>query len=203
MLVGLEEAITCRECRIVRTAATSDATRRAYVRAGPSHGSIERGRSSQCHDRLVGLRRWAKEACMRCRHPAGDATHGAYHDEAKEDDREAGHAGHQDPHTAGSGCRCAKNQTRAAGRHVAAARGRYHRPDRQGAGLAAAQCARRDLRLTEEEAGPQASNRIRLEGVEHIQLAARCPRSPTLQKCNSPVLLSFCPSPLHRVEKAI
>jgi hypothetical protein len=52
-----------------------DATRRAYVRAGPSHGSIERTRSSQCHDRLVGLRRWAKEACMRRRHQAGDPTH--------------------------------------------------------------------------------------------------------------------------------
>jgi hypothetical protein len=46
---------------------------------------IEREESSQYHDRLAGLRRWANEACMLCRHSAGDA-HGAHHDEAKEDD---------------------------------------------------------------------------------------------------------------------
>src|SRR5450755_2775068 len=40
----------------------------------PSHGSIERGRSSQCHDRPAGLRMWVKEACMCCRHEAGDAS---------------------------------------------------------------------------------------------------------------------------------
>src|SRR5262245_48491075 len=40
---------------------------------GPSHGSIERWVSSQCHDRLAGLKRWAKEACMLGRYQAGDA----------------------------------------------------------------------------------------------------------------------------------
>ena len=63
-------------------------TRPTYVCAagGPSHGSIGRWRTSQCHDRLVGLRRWAKEACMLGRYQPGDATHGAHHDQAKEDD---------------------------------------------------------------------------------------------------------------------
>src|SRR5215831_13997403 len=39
----------------------------AYVRAGASHGSTARGSSAQCHDRVVVLRRRAKEACMPCR----------------------------------------------------------------------------------------------------------------------------------------
>src|SRR4029450_1046672 len=44
-----------------------------------------------------------------------------------------------------------KNQARAAGRDVAAGRGRDHGPDRQGSGLADAQRARCDLRIAEEE----------------------------------------------------
>jgi hypothetical protein len=69
MLVGLVEAITCRECRIVRTAATSrPRPHRVGVKARLSHGSIKREESSQCHDRLAGLRGWANEACMLCRH---------------------------------------------------------------------------------------------------------------------------------------
>jgi mannose-6-phosphate isomerase-like protein (cupin superfamily) len=38
-------------------------------------------------------------------------------------------------------------------------RGRHHRPDRRGAGLAAAQCTRRDLRLVEEKARPHGRGR--------------------------------------------
>jgi hypothetical protein len=63
-----------------------NATHLRLCRRRTEPGSIGRWRTSQCHDRLAGLRRWAKEACMLGRYQAGDATHGVHHDQAKEDD---------------------------------------------------------------------------------------------------------------------
>ena len=108
-----------------------------------------------------GLRMWAKEkrACDLPRHQAGDATHGVRRltKQKKCHRRSRLRAGTKARKTAGTGG-CSAQETKLGQLEgTLRRRGRHHRPDRQGAGLAAAQCARRELRLLEEEAGPHES----------------------------------------------